>query len=90
MNKIIDNKQCTIIWHVSELKTSYADPAIIPRVLANIDAENEKISKITIMRGKVCKYLGMTIDYSSYGKLIFLMINYIENMLDNIIEDIKG
>ena len=45
---------------------------------------------MTITRGKVHKYLGMTIDYSSPGKLIFLMIYYIIKMLDNIPEDMKG
>ena len=32
----------------------------------------------------------MTIDYSSPGKVIFLMIDYIRKMLDNIPEDTKG
>ena len=32
----------------------------------------------------------MTIDYSSPGKVIFSMIDYIEKMLDNIPEDMKG
>ena len=75
MNKIIDNKQCTILWHVDDPKTSHVDPAIVFSVLANIDAEYGKIAKMTITRGKVHKYLGMTIDYSSPGKVIFSMIN---------------
>ena len=37
MNKIIDNKQCTILWHVDDLKTSYVDPAVVSSVLADID-----------------------------------------------------
>ena len=45
---------------------------------------------MTITRGKVHKYLGMTIDYSYPGKVIFLMIHYIGKMLDNIPEDMKG
>ena len=32
----------------------------------------------------------MTIDYSSPGKVIFSMIDYIEKMLDYILEDMKG
>ena len=44
---------------------------------------------MTIPRGKVHKYLGIIIDYSSPGKLIFLMINYIGNMVDNVSEDMK-
>ena len=62
-NKIIDDKQCTILWHAYDLKTSHFDPAMIYSVLADIDAEYEKIAKMNIMQGKVHKYLGMTIDY---------------------------
>ena len=45
---------------------------------------------MTITRGKVHKYLGMTIDYSSPGKVIFSMIDYIGKMIDDILEDMKG
>ena len=45
---------------------------------------------MTITRGKVHKYLGMTIDYSLPGKVIFLIIDYIVKMLDDIPENIKG
>ena len=66
------------------------DPSVVSRVLADIDAEYRKISKITITRGKVHKYLGMTIDYSSPSKLILSMIYYIGKMLGDIPEDMKG
>ena len=64
MNNIIEKKQCTILWHVYELKASHVEPAVVSSVLADIDAEYGKIAKMTITRGKVNKYLGMTIDYS--------------------------
>ena len=77
MNKIIDNKQCTILWHVDDTKTSHVGPDVVSRVLADIDAEHGNIAKMTITRHKVHKYLGMTIDYSLPGKVIFSMIDYI-------------
>ena len=43
MNNIIDNKKCTILWHVDELKTSHDDPDIIYRVFSDIDAKYGKI-----------------------------------------------
>ena len=55
MKKIIDNKQCTILWHVDNLKTSHVDPAIVSRVLADIFTEYGKIAKMTITLGKVHK-----------------------------------
>ena len=90
MKNIIDNKQCTILWHVDDLKTSHVNPAVVSSVLADIDGKYEKIAKMTITRGKVHKYLGMTIDCSSLGKVIFLMINYIGKNLDYIPEYMKG
>ena len=80
MNNIMDKKQCTIIWYINDLKTSHVDPAVISRFIADIDAESWKIAKMTIMRGKVHKHLGMTIDYYSPGKLIFSMKG---NILDD-------
>ena len=45
---------------------------------------------MTITRGKINKYLGMTIYYSSAVKVIFSMINYIVKMINDIPEDMKG
>ena len=79
MNKIIDNKQCTMLWHVNDLKKSHVDPAVVSSVISDIDIEYGKISKMTTTRGKVHKYPRMTIYYSSPGKVILSMINYIGN-----------
>ena len=89
MNKIIDDKQCTILWNVDDLNTSHVGPAVVSRVLADIDEEYGNIAKMTIMLGKVHKCLGTTIYYSSPGKLILPMVDYIVNILDAIPEDIK-
>ena len=45
MNKIIDDNKCTIIWHVDDLNTSHADPAVISSVLSDIGTEYGKIEK---------------------------------------------
>ena len=68
----------------------HVDPVIFSNILADIDAEYGKIEKMTIMRGKIHKYLGMTIDYYSPGKVIFYMVEYIRKMLDDIPEYTKG
>ena len=41
---------------------SHVDYDIVSSVLSDIDAEYEKIEKVTTTRGKIQKYLGMTID----------------------------
>ena len=45
MNKIIYDKQFTILWHVDDLKKSHVNPAVISSVIADIDAEHGKIFK---------------------------------------------
>ena len=45
---------------------------------------------MTIMGSKVHKYLCITIDYSSPGKVILSMINYTQNNIEDIPEDMKG
>ena len=45
---------------------------------------------MTITQGKVHKYFGMTIDYSSPGKVIFSMIEYTGKMTENIPEEMNG
>ena len=77
MNNIIEKKQCAILWHVNYLRTSNIEPAVVSSVIADIDTEYGNTAKMTITRGKVYKYLGMNIDYSSPGMVIFSMIDYI-------------
>ena len=36
MNKIIENKKCTILWHVDDLNTSHVDPAVFPEFLLTL------------------------------------------------------
>ena len=84
MNKIIDDKQCTILWHVDDLKTSHVDPAVVYRVLADIYWEYWRIAKMTITQGKVHKYLNMIIDYSLPDKVILYIMDFIVKMLGNI------
>ena len=90
MNKTIDDKKCNILWNVDDMKTSHFDPAFISSALPDIIRNMRRFSKMTIMRGKVHKYLGMAIDYSLSGKVILSMIDYIGNMIEDIPEYLKG
>ena len=89
INKIVNDKQFTILWHVGNLKMFHFDSEIFSRVFSDIDTGYGKIVKITIMRGKIHKYLGMNINYSFSGKLIFSIINYIGKIIYDILEYMK-
>ena len=72
-----------------QLRKTMAYP-IYAGVLSYIDAEYLKYAKMNITRDKIHKYLGMNIDYSLPGKLIFYVINFIGNILNDIPEYMKG
>ena len=62
---MIDGKQCTILWHVDDLKISHVDPAAVTTVIGMINEEFGKEGPITVTRGKAHDYLGMTLDCST-------------------------
>ena len=89
-NKTINSKQCTIVWHVDDLKISHVDPEVVTSVIKLLEVEFAKDAPLTIMRGKVHEYLGMTLDYNINGKVQVKMFDYIENMLKELPEDMDG
>ena len=54
---------------------SHVDSDIVSSITADIDTEYGKITKMTITRGKIHKYLRMTIDYSYPVKVILSMVD---------------
>ena len=89
-NKIIDDKQCTILWHVDDLKISHVDANVVTDVIKLIESEFGKEAPLTQTRGKIHEYLGMTIDFSLPGKVKFYMVDYIKLMLDDLPEEMSG
>jgi hypothetical protein len=89
-NKIIDGKQCTILWYVDDLKLSHVDQAVIEDVLAKLNARFGKEQELVATRGDVHEYLGMTIDYSVPGSVKITMQDFVDNLLDELPEDMEG
>jgi hypothetical protein len=87
-NKTIDKKQCTIVWHVDDLKISHKDPRVVTTILNLLDARyGQEIvggerAALTINRGKIHEYLGMTLDYSTPGAVKIDMTAYVDKVLE--------
>ena len=84
VNKNINGSQCTIVWHVDDMKISHKDSAVVDDVIAYLKNNFEKIGKMTVNRGKVHDYLGMTLDFSEPGKFIINMEPYLDEILDDL------
>ena len=59
-------------------------------IIKLVESEFGKEAPLTIVRGKVHEYLGMTINFSTKGKVRFSMIDYIQNILDKLPVDMDG
>ena len=53
MNKDINDKQCTILWHGGDLKRSHVDPKVVTSMVNLLEAKFGKESPLTKTRGKV-------------------------------------
>jgi hypothetical protein len=64
-NKMIDGKQCTVLWHVDDLKISHVREDANTDIIKKINYEFGKEAPINITRGD---YMEMTFDYSKKVK----------------------
>ena len=66
-NKMVNDKQMTVIWHAYDLKVAHVDPKENTKFtnwMKNIHSE-----KLTIHRGKIHDYLGMDMDWTKDGQV---------------------
>ena len=85
-NKMIDGKQMTICFHVDDCKLSHRKSRVMDDMIQWLRQEYESIfedgsGKMTVSRGKVHKYLGMTLDYTVSGQVKITMTDYIGEIL---------
>jgi hypothetical protein len=89
-NKTINGKQCTILWHVDDLKISHVDSSVVDQVLVQLNDEYGKEAPLTVTRGKVHDYLGLTLDFTEDGKVAIRMEDYVEGILEDAPDDMDG
>ena len=90
VNKRINGKQCTILWHVDDLKISHVDPEVLEIIIGQLEARFGKTDPLTVTRGKVHEFLGMTLDFSTEGEFSVKMGAYTEKVLADVPEDMDG
>jgi hypothetical protein len=89
-NKMIDGKQCTVLWHVDDLKISHVHDEVNTNIIKKINDEFGKESPLTITRGKIHDYMGMTLDYYKQGKVKIKMLDYVDKMLTDLPAEMDG
>ena len=77
-NTMFNNKQSTITWYVDDMKLSHVHSEVVTRVIENIE---QHFRKMTVRRGHVHEFLGMTIDYSDPGVAHISMKSYLKEAI---------
>jgi hypothetical protein len=84
-NKVIDGKQCTIVWHVDDTKISHEDNKAVSHVIQKIEA---RFGEMAVTRGKEHVFLGMNITFHNDGTASIVMKDYIKEAIAHFGEDI--
>lgn len=90
MNKEINGKQCTVLWHIDDIMLSHEDQAVLEMIAEQANDRYGKEAPLTVHHGTIHDYLGMTIDYSEDGKVKFIMQDYVEGILEESPEEFDG
>ena len=85
-NKMIEGEQMTICFHVDDCKLSHRKSKVTDWMIEWLRDKYESIfedgsGKMAVSRGKIHKYLGMTLDYTIYGQVKITMFDYIDEIL---------
>jgi hypothetical protein len=90
VNKVIKDKQCTIAWHVDDLKISHVDSQVVDQVVNMLEDEFGKETPMNKSRGKIHDYLGMTLDFSKPGEVAVDMIDYVKTIIADMPPEMEG
>ena len=85
-NKTVKGKQMTVCFHVDDCKLSHESPEVIDETIGWLREEYESIFEdgsgaMKVHRGKVHKYLGMTLDFSNKGQCVVTMFDYLDGIV---------
>ena len=83
---MIKGKQITICFHVNDCKLSHRSSKVIDRMIDWLQDKYKSIfedgsGEMAVSRGRVHKYLGMTLDYTVHGQVKITMQDYVDKIL---------
>ena len=85
MNKSIQGSQCTITFHVDDLKISHKDPQVVSDIIHMLEGI---YGEVAVSRGKMQTYLGIDFDFSVPGEVSLSMKSYLQDILDDFPEEL--
>jgi hypothetical protein len=85
-NNMIKGEQMTICFHVDDCKLSHRKTKFMDIIIEYLRQEYESIFEegygaMTVIRGKIHEYIGMTLDYTACGQVKIIMFDYVDEII---------
>ena len=90
VNKMVDGRQLTVAWHVDDLKISHEKEEALDGFIRMMESEFRQDAPLSISRGAVQQYLGMTLDFREKGRVVVKMDDYVKTMLNDAPSSMDG
>ena len=89
-NKEIEGKQYSVVFHIDDLLMSHESPEVITKMISKLDKEYGTKDDLTVTRGPIHEYLGMTIDFSVKGECAFSQYDFLKKLLNTVPDALKS
>ena len=83
-NKEINGSQFTVVFHIDDLLMSHKSPLVVTDFISELTKEYGSRDDLTVLRGKVHEYLGMTVDFTVEGECTFTQYDYLKKLLKDL------
>ena len=81
----VEGSQLTVVFHIDDLMISHKSASVVSQLIKKLNAEYGSRDPLTVTRGKLHEYLGMTIDFSIKGECAFSQYDYLKKLFDSIL-----
>jgi hypothetical protein len=85
-NKIVNGKQCTIVWHVDDLKILHVNPNVVTDIMKQLEL---KYGTMSVTCGTKHTYVGINFKFDQDGTVQIKMCDCIKECIDEFPEEIK-
>ena len=88
-NKKVGKHQMSIMFHIDDLLMSHKHPHIVTLFIKKLEAVYGKRDPLTVTRGLVHEYLGMTFDLREKGEVALSQYDFVKKLYNELPDDMK-
>ena len=85
-NKMINGKQCTMVWYVDDNKLSHEDPKVVDEIIAEVE---KYFGEMTKTRGNKHSFFGMNFEITNDRIIEINMKQHVDDIIESFGEEIE-